>query len=569
MNLSHTNDTTSVKRWHDLAYWGLLLAACVVFYLMNTLTAYKEDDLSFCLIEGEWTPMKSFLEFLRSHGFHYMHTNGRTADIIAGLFCGLLGKPLFNVCNTLVFGLMIHLLSLLSSGRRSIMVVAMFLAFFGCCYPVPGETMLWLAGSCNYMWAITASLLVVHYLMRHQDRKPHALKSIGLLFCGIVAGSFNEGTTLGFFMGLVLYYAFNRKLVDRTVVLIMIGYLLGIALIAISPGAVARATGGYIVMNLGLKELLSSRWYIFYEKAWRFYTPVGALAVGLATLLWKGWRPIVRSPWTYIFFSLAFAMFLLGIVHERAYTALVTAGFIILAAGVNYLLERWQWMKWVRLAIIAVGLALFVYTARNAFYALNEYKQFEDQTISEIKASPRQAILRARRFEVYTRFAKSVGYDSNDYFTRELILSSYYDKDNVQFVPDSVYDRYHAGRLLDGATVMPLVSDRPEIADTVLTFPGQDYMAILLKTDTIPHTYQEARYYFYQSTQSLDAEELERRANYGLTMEYSPMSYYPIDYQGRRLLICPFMEDDVEHIVISLDGELSEGEITFKRTNHS
>jgi hypothetical protein len=116
---------------------------------------------------------------------------------------------------------------------------------------------------------------------------------------------------------------------------------------------------------------------------------------------------------------------------------------------------------------------------------------------------------------------------------------------------------------------MPLVSDRPEIADTVLTFPGQDYMAILLKTDTIPHTYQEARYYFYQSTQSLDAEELERRANYGLTMEYSPMSYYPIDYQGRRLLICPFMEDDVEHIVISLDGELSEGEITFKRTNHS
>jgi hypothetical protein len=185
--------------------------------------------------------------------------------------------------------------------------------------------------------------------------------------------------------------------------------------------------------------------------------------------------------------------------------------------------------------------------------------------VAEIRRAPRQAVLRASQFDVYTRFAKSMSYDSSGYFPRELILASYYDKDNLQFVPDSVYDRYHSGRLFDGAMALPLTSDRPEVADTVLGFQGQDYMAIVLKVDTIPHTYQEARYYFAQTTQSLDAEELERRSNYGLTTEYSPMSYYPVEYQGKHLLICPLITDDISRVVISLDGELSQGELTFIR----
>ena len=39
--------------WHDVAYWGLLLVACAVFYWMNVLTPYKEDDMGFTLIDGE------------------------------------------------------------------------------------------------------------------------------------------------------------------------------------------------------------------------------------------------------------------------------------------------------------------------------------------------------------------------------------------------------------------------------------------------------------------------------------------------------------------------------------
>lgn len=564
MKPSHFLDSPSWKRTHDIGYWLLIVAACVVFYIMNVLTTLKEDDLAFSLIEGEWTHVRTLADYFRSHYCHYLTVNGRSSDIVGELFCGLLGKPLFNIANTLVFGLMMHLLSLLSTGRRSVMVVAMFLAFFGCCFPIPGETMLWLSGSCNYMWAVTLSLLLVYCLQRHQGRgvKTGWGKTALLILLAVFAGSFNEGTSLGFFAGLFFYYLFNRDKVNRTVLLVMGAYLLGILIIAVCPATWNRATSGYIVVDMGWRELLSSRWFIFHEKIWRFYTPVLALIVGVVALFWKGFKPVMRNPWTYILLCSLAVMFLLGIVQERPYTALATVGFVIVAMGVDALLARWPWA---RLAVAVVGLALFVYTGSYAVKAIHAYKVYDDQTASEIIAAPSQAVLRERQFDIYSRFIRPMKYNSLDFFDRELVYRGYYEKENVQFVTDSVYDRYHSGRLLEGAALMPLVCDHPEIADTVLSFPGQDYMAIVLKVDSLPPTYQQARYYFYETNGNLDAKEVERRRNYAISAEYTPQGYYPLRYQGKHLLICPLPEDDVASIVISFEGDISDGEMTLNR----
>ena len=156
-------------RRHDLAYWILLAVACVVFFVMNWLTTLKEDDMAFSLVEGVWIPVRSLIDVVRSHANLFVDANGRTANLVAALFCGLLGKAAFNVCNTLVFGALAHLLSLLATGRRSLLALSMFLVAVGTCYPVPGETMLWLDGSCNYLWAITLSLALICYLQRNHS----------------------------------------------------------------------------------------------------------------------------------------------------------------------------------------------------------------------------------------------------------------------------------------------------------------------------------------------------------------------------------------------------------------
>lgn len=537
-------------RWHDVAYWGLLVVAFAVMLVMNALTTFKEDDMAFTLIEGVWTPVRSLADLLQSHLTHYSGTNGRLAELVPELFAGVLGKTAFNVCNALVFALLAHLVSLLAVGRRSLLALSAFLAIVGTCYPVPGETMLWMAGSANYMWAITLSLLLVYVLKRAQGRPLGWGKAILWLLFGFVAGGFNEATSLGFLGGFLLYYAFNYRLFDRRAVVMMMGYALGIMLIVLSPGAWNRATTD-IALNLSPDDLLSSRWYIFMEKMWRFYLPVLALIVGICLLVMRRGKVIRKSIWTYVLFCLAGVMFALGLNHERVYAPLVTVASIIVIMAADALLTvRWRPL---RLAAIVIALGLSVFTYARGIKVLGQYKDYNEQVEKEIAAAPDQAILLERQFDGYSRFIKPMNYMSTNFFAHEVIYRAYYGKKNVQFVSDSVYRRYHEGRLLDGAQVWPMTAENADITGDVLRIPGQDYIAVSLRLDTLPATFQTARYCFENVETALTQEERQRRQDYGLNINYEPKGFYPLEYQGKRYLIIPVPDSTITRIEIPLD----------------
>ena len=548
------------SRWHETAYWGLLALAGILFLIMNTLTTLKEDDMAFSLIEGSWVPIHSLLDALRSHCNHFIDANGRTANLVATLFCGLLGKTVFNICNTLVFCLMAHLMSVLSTGRRSLMALALFLAVVGTCYPVPGETMLWLDGSCNYMWAITISLVLTRYLQCDHSKPLRWAYAPFLLLAAFVAGSFNEATSFGFFAGWCLYFACHRQQFNRRVAIVLGGYLLGIILIVTSPGAWDRAADGGIVTNLGFQELLSSRWYIFQEKMWRFYLPVAVLITGIVAMAWKGPRVVWRCIWTYIFLCLVLVMLALGIIHERAYAPLVSVSLILVTMAIHALLDK---QPWPRLAVTVACLALATFTWARGIKMLQLYKTYDDNTVAEIVQAPGQAILQERSFPGYSRFVKPMNYRSTDFFGHEVIYCAYYGKDNVQFVDDSVYTRYHSGRLLDGATARPMTTEPADAVVAVMTFPDQNYMAIILDTDTMPHTPQTARYYMSQPASGLTTSEKERRSNYGLVTEYNPKGFYPIHYQGKYLLIAPLPDNTTASMVFPMEYASSPKELTI------
>ena len=538
-------DSPAGKRWHEVIYWGLLVVACLVMFVMNVMTPFKEDDMAFSLIAGG-----SLHDIWQSQVDHFMTANGRFADVVATLFCAFLGKAAFNVINTLVFGLMAYLVTTLSTGRRSVMALAMFLALVGCCFPVPSQTMLFVAGSCNYLWAITASLLLVRYLQAEHTRPIDWKRGVLLLLGAFVAGNFNEAASFGFFAGLCLYYVFNRGLVNRRVVLALVGYLLGILLIVASPGAWERAAQGDIVVNLGLTDLLSSRWHIFSDKMWRFGTPLLAFAVGIVVLLWKGFGVLRRNVWTYIFLCLALVMFALGVLHERAYSALTTVGFIIVAMAVDALLSR---CHWARLAVTLIALSLATITMARGMKQMSAYKTYEDGVINAIREAPREAILRESRFGGYSRFVTPLRYVSSEYFVREDIYRAYYDKDNVQFVSDSIYERYQEGRLLDGAVKQPLSTDHPELFGSVLGFSDQDYMVLEVKADTLPVTAQLARYNLFAGDDNMSAAEKDYRRKYGLVTDYKTYGFYPLRFQGRLLLVFAAMDSTVSDIVFPVD----------------
>ena len=559
MSSSDYMSSPVAKRWHDIAYWTLLAVACGVFFVLNLWTSFKEDDMEFSLLRNV-----DFMDFLRSQYEHFMMSNGRCADFFATLFCAFLGKPAFNVCNTLVFGLMAHLLSLLGTGRRSVLALVMFVTVVGTCYPVPGQTLLFVAGACNYMWAITTSLLVVYLLQRLHGAKLGGVKLALLMLLAFVAGNLNEATSFGFLGGLVLYYVFNRDKLDRNARWTLLAYFLGVLLIIASPGAWDRAARGGINVGSGFGELLATRCFIFAEKMVRIITPIIAVAVGVVALIWKGWRPVRQCVWTYVVICLACLMFALGYLFERAYSPLATVAFIIVVMAADNLLSHWRMSKWLRLLVIFLGLAVSVFAYSRSMPVLHDLKVFEDNIVSEIKAAPRHAILHEHRFNGYSRFAIPLSYVSANYFSRESTYCAYYDKDNVQFVDDSVYVRYHSGRLLDGACLMPLVSDRPEIADTVLCFPDQDHMIVVLNVDTLPPTPQIANYYLSQPDETLSEEDRQFRTNHGMDASFITRGFYPLYYQGKHLLVFPLVSEATSHIVIQLDYDHLMGDMTLR-----
>jgi hypothetical protein len=244
-------------------------------------------------------------------------------------------------------------------------------------------------------------------------------------------------------------------------------------------------------------------------------------------------------------------MFALGLNHERAYAPLVTVAAIIVIQAVDFLLSgRWQRLR--LLAVIAL-LGLCAFTYARGIIRLSQYKAYNEQVEREIAAAPGQAILRERQFDIYSRFIKPMNYMSTNYFAHEVIYRAYYAKENVQFVNDSVYHRYHERRLLDGAQVWPMKAENPDITGDVLRIPGQDYIAVTLRLDTLPATPQTARYSFEKAETALSQEELQRRQDYGLTTAYEPKGFFPLEYQGKRYLILPVPDSTIAQIEIPMD----------------
>ena len=545
---------------HDLAYWGLMLAVCIVFYVLNLWTSFKEDDMEFSLLSNA-----GFADFWRARLDHYLTSNGRCADFYASLFCAYLGKPLFNVVNTLVFALMTHLVVLLSTGRRSVTVLVLFIAFVGICFPVPGQTMLFVAGSCNYMWAITASLLLLFLLQRYKNAELGWCKTALLMALAVVAGNFNEATTFGVLGGMVAYYALNRRELDRRTLAVLACYLVGVLVIVTSPGAWNRVAGGGIAVNLGLGDLFMSRGYIFAKMMVKLIMPILALLTGIMALFRKGWDGVKRCQWGFILLAMAALMLVLGYLYDRAYAPLSVVSFIIVAGAVDILLTSWHHGKLVRLLLVPLALGASAYFFTHALRALHSLKAFEDQIAQDIAAAPRHAVLHEYRYDGSNRFITPLRYVSTDFFNREATYCAYYDKDNVQFVNDTIYARYHSGRLLDGAVPMHLVSDRPEIADSVLAVPGADYMLVVLNVDTLLPCPQLATYYLASPGAGLTEEQKRFRSQHGLADDFEPHGFFPLYYQGQQMLVLPLMDENISHIVLQLDYDGSLGEMTLSR----
>ena len=526
------------RRWGDVFYWVLLIGGCALFLLLNFYTTIKEDDIFHSTIGGGSTrPINNLLDVLRSWVAYYQY-DARMANIISFTFNGILGKGVFNVCNTLVFGLMAHLLGRMATGRNSVMALVILFTYMVTAMPVPGETLFWETGSFNNLWNVTASMSLIAYLLWHRDSRPAWWKCVALLLLSMFIGGINEGTTFGVFGGLLLYYLFNRSKVDRTVAVIMTGYLLGILLLLTCPGAWDRASLE-VSHQAGTLSLVLDRCRLLVNKSLAYATPLAALLFLLVALFRYGFRKTLAStPWPFIFLVQLAFVFVVGKDQPRLFFPVSMTALIIVVMAVALLSRR---LKWLPLVVVVTGLAICLKLYPGNISTMRSYQAFFNQVDNDIRQAPdSQVVLNERVFNGYSRFIKYFNFESWNFLIREETLCRYYGKENIQFIPDSIYARFHEGRLMDGARPMPFSAPNcPEVVE-VSAVPGHQYMAVKLRQDTVSCSYQLALAYGKDGSSRL------------------PVPYFPLLCDGHEYIIFPVIDNDVDKLVFSpfaLDGE--------------
>lgn len=544
---------------HDWGYWASIAVATAVVATLTALTTSKDDDIIYTFIDGSCgQPMTSLADVVRSHLSHIVSTNGRFANFLAQLFCGYLGKVAFDVCNAVVFALMLHFVTILAVGdRRPVVVVALASAFVVWSFPNPGETMMWLTGSTNYLWAVTATLALWVWL-RRQGRKPVGLAAaVALWLMAAIAGNMNEATSFGFFTGMTMWMALNRKQCGRATVIAMTGYLAGIVLIVASPGAwqrLAQNGGGMVVGGMGLVQTLIQRSYIVFGRSALYVFPALALVWGVWRLVRGGLKPglgmVARSQvWT-VFLATLVWMLLLGVNRSRAFTFYVVVGFVVVTAAVwRRVALRPKWQLWMSVVLFASC----VVPAYRAVGVLSRFRAYDTGVKRQIAQAPSEAVVDASVFREENRFLMPVCYNSAGYYTYAPFYCYYFHKTNVQFLPPAVMRRYRSGDMLSGGVVAArLHSNMPDVANAVYQFPGEDFSVVPISRRYVTTAHVAAT---FAVAGGFNGQEQRRRYLLGLGTASTPVNVYHVVCGGVCYLVLPALPSDIAEITLPLAPE--------------
>jgi hypothetical protein len=266
-------------------------AVCFVllFFVLNVYTPFIADDYSYSL------GIHSVNDVLVSQYNQYFSWGGRCIAHFFAQFWLLIGKPFFNIANTIVYCVFIFLIQFHITGKIKKPNPKLFLAiniFFWFFTPAWGQNFLWLTGSCNYLWTTTIVLFfLVPFRKRHDnpDYNINVLFSALFFFVSICAGWSNENSGAAVLFLLLVY--FITKIISKHKcaifeVLGIIGFLAGFLFLIAAPGNNVRIESikreGWGHYNEPLVIMLIHR---FIETSKVFLKNYGVLFIAVSILL--------------------------------------------------------------------------------------------------------------------------------------------------------------------------------------------------------------------------------------------------------------------------------------------
>ena len=258
---------SSVKR-KKICFILAIAVSFITIYFYNLFTPYMSDDL---LVDPQL--YKSFGDILRAEYWQYMNWNGRSVlQIILKIFM-VFPKSVFNVFNSLCYVATMMLIYWNIKGRKKydiFLYILINLCVWNFCVDF-SQTILWVAGACNYLWGVFIILNFVtlyrYCLEKGDEIKYKSVTGILLFITGVLAGWGNENTSGGAILIVILFsvkYYFENKRIAKVMYSGLAGIFVGFGFLLLAPGNVIRGemaaaaegyTGLVAYVSRGLKVL--------------------------------------------------------------------------------------------------------------------------------------------------------------------------------------------------------------------------------------------------------------------------------------------------------------------------
>lgn len=536
-------------------YWMALLMGTVVFYVLNLNTPMRGDDYVYALIPGNITQRCDTLsKYFASMHYFYIDTNGRISDMMGRFFISLLGKGVFNIFNTVIFAIFIDSLSCLITHERKLWFLSCIFLYIFLLFPWPGQTTLWLSGSVNYLWSSTATLLVLRYMINHEDGKATSsiiARHIALFITAFIAGGMNESISFATLAGMGGYFLFNFKKWRGTNITITLAYMLGACIIIASPAAWNRLEAGNSVnLHMSFIHLILNRGNNLLTKTCHFITPLLGIITICVILKRRGLKYTASDLFNWILAGTVLSVIIFGVYEERAYTWYSIAGLIIFARiAVPYITPRKVITRYTFITGAVACLCLSGY----AISTTHANTKRNNEAIAAVLNSS-DGVVKAYQTRPKTRCNHTLIFNNDELTCYNEVMGYYFHKDNVAFISEKLLNRYHDSLpFLHGGKRINFESDHPQWACDIYAFDGENYCIMPIECDSVSdHRGFKSKLFYKDIEAHVGTDRAKQRKFWGKMRNHEPYYHYHLKRDGKLYVILPTLNDSITRIEIPI-----------------
>lgn len=418
-----------------------LFFVLAIMILFNKYTTFVGDDYSYMYSFSDGKRIENIFDIFPSMYSHAFTMNGRlSAHFFVQVF--LLFPPyVFDMVNAVFFLLMILAVYKYCFKCGEVNVFGLASIFAAVWYFVPafGQVMLWLDGSCNYLWGITFSLWYLFPFVSLVTGKRSIEKRVfKILFVlvGVFVGNWLEtasfGTILISVMLLLIYRFFSKKKIPLYMIMSICFMAVGFVLMLLAPGTgknkvSAEGLSGYIqnflvAMDMYMDHLM---WLVI------IFTVLFVCAIFL------GYRKNILVSLTFFLASVCVNFMHIIAAYYPERNMLASTMFLIVAVGV--LLEEFRERNY-DLPVICSCCILFLFSSIQFFHGgVDIYSTYVQHTerdrMAEEQKDNGSRNITLPQITVSTKY--SAQYDSADLDSKEKnawfnrAMARYYGVDSV------------------------------------------------------------------------------------------------------------------------------------------